>query len=81
MTAWNVFRVLVWVIGIPTIVYLLWRIVGRVREIDKRIAEIRAEEEETAKNPYAAYARMLEAQQLLDEARGKKKNAGDGAHR
>nr|CAA9258835.1 hypothetical protein AVDCRST_MAG63-2389 [uncultured Armatimonadetes bacterium] len=75
MSAWEVYRVLVWVIGIPVIVYLIWRIVQRVRDIEKLDAEVRAEEEANAHNPYAAYARMYEAQQLLDEARGKKKDA------
>lgn len=78
MTAWTVVRFLVWVIGVPVIVYLVWCIVRRVRAIDKLDAEVRAEEEANAHNPYAAYARMIEAQQLIDEARGKRKRDGSG---
>ncbi len=73
MTAWDILRVIVWVVGIPVIVLLVRSILRRLREIDKRIEEVRAEEAETARNPYAAYARMLEVEQLLEEARGKKK--------
>ena len=73
MTGWDVFRLAVWVIGVPVIVFLVWCIIQRVRAIHKLDAEVRAEEEANAHNPYAAMARMYEAQQLLDEARGKKK--------
>lgn len=73
MAAWEVIRIAIWVVGIPIIVYLIWRIILRVRQINVRIAEIRAEEEEIARNPYAAYARLLEAEDLLERARGKKK--------
>lgn len=73
MTWWQIISVAVWIVGVPIIGYLLWIIVRRVREINKRIAELREEEAQNATNPYAAMARMYEAQQLLDEARGKKK--------
>ncbi len=78
MTAWNIFRVVVWVVGIPIIVLLVKSILHRLREIDKRIEEVRAEEAEIARNPYAAYARMLEVEQLLEEARGKKRRKWGG---
>lgn len=77
MTASEVVRAAVWILGVPTILFLLWRIVQRSREINKRIAEVRAEEAEIARNPYAAYARMVEAEQLLEETRTKKKRLPD----
>ncbi len=73
MSLAEILRIIVWVVGVPIIIYLIWRIIQRVREIERLDAEVRAEEEANAQNPYAAMARMYEAQQLLDEARGKKK--------
>ena len=76
MTTYEVVRLLVWIIGLPIIAYLLWRIIQRVREINARDAELRAEEEANAQNPYFAMARMYEAEQLLEEARkGKKRSS------
>lgn len=63
----------VWGIGTPVMVYLVARIVRRIRDINDLDAEIRKEEEANAQNPYAQMARMYEMQQLLDEARGKKR--------
>lgn len=73
MSLAEVIRIIVWGVGIPIIIYLIWRIIQRVREIERLDAEVRAEEEANAHNPYAAMAKMYEAQKLLEEARGNKK--------
>ena len=71
----TVLTVAVWVIGVPVIGFLILQIVRRLRQIDVRIAELREEEARNAQNPYAAMARLYEAQQLLEEARGGGKKA------
>ncbi len=77
MTAYEILRLVVWVIGLPIIVFLVWCIIRRVREIDRLDAVLREEEEQMAKNPYAAYARILEAERLLEEARGRGRKKAD----
>jgi len=52
------------------------KIVRRSREISRSIAELREEEAKNAQNPYAAMARMYEAQQLLEEARSSSSKPG-----
>ncbi len=69
---WKLVSDLTWSIGIPIIVWLLVKIVRRSRAISRSIAELREEEAKNAQNPYAAMARMYEAQQLLEDARGSK---------
>ena len=66
----TILSIVVWVIGVPVIVFLIVQIARRLRQIDGRLAELRKEEEQNAQNPYAAMARLYEAQQLLEEARG-----------
>lgn len=78
MTALEIVRSIALAAGILLIAFQVWRIARRLREINKRIEEVRAEEDEIAKNPYAAYARMLEAQELLDRASGKSKASSPG---
>ena len=73
MSLAEIIRILVWGIGLPIIVYLIVRIIQRVRDIQELDAQVRAEEEANRQNPYADMARMYEVQQLLEEARGKKK--------
>jgi len=75
MINWKLISDLTWVIGIPIIVWLLVKIVRRSREISRSIAELREEEAKNAQNPYAAMARMYEARELLEEARGSSKPA------
>lgn len=75
MINWKLINDLTWSIGIPIIVWLLVKIVRRSREISRSIAELREEEAKNAQNPYAAMARMYEAQQLLEEARSSSKPA------
>ena len=69
MTPWQIISAIVWAVGVPIIIYLLWRIIQRKRQIDQRIAELREEEAQNAANPYAAMAQLYEAQQLLEQAR------------
>ena len=73
MTTWEIFRLAVWGIGTPIIVYLIARIVRRVRDINALDAKLREEEAANAQNPYAQMARMYELQQIIDEARGKRR--------
>ncbi len=72
---WKLISDLTWIIGIPIIVWLLVKIVRRSRDISRSIAELREEEAKNAQNPYAAMARMYEAQQLLEDARSSSKPA------
>lgn len=64
---------MVWIIGVPVIGFLIWRVVQRVRAIAALDARLREEEARQAQNPYADMARMYEVQQMLEEAKGKKK--------
>lgn len=73
MTNYEILRLAVWSIGLPIIVYLVWRILRRIRDIRELDARLREEEAANAHNPYAQMARLFETQQLLDEVRGKKK--------
>lgn len=73
MATWEIVRLAVWGIGTPIMIYLVARIIRRVRDINDLDAEVRKEEEANAQNPYAQMARMYEVQQLLDEARGRKR--------
>ena len=66
----TILSIVVWVIGVPVIVFLIVQIARRLRQIDVRIAKLREEEAQNAQNPYAAMAQLYEAQQLLEEARG-----------
>ncbi len=75
MINWKLISDLTWIIGIPIIVWLVVKIVRRSRAISRSIAELREEEAKNAQNPYAAMARMYEAQQLLEEARSSSKSA------
>ena len=64
-----------WIVGIPIICFLLWRVVCRVKDIRELDTRLRKEEAQNAQNPYADMARMYEAQELLDRVKkgGKKK--------
>ena len=74
MTPYEIFRLIVYLIGVPIIIYLIVRAVRKVREIQKLDQELREEEARNATNPYADLARMYEIQQLLERARGGKSN-------
>ena len=65
-------RLVVWVIGVPIIVFLIVSIMRRVRAIRDLDARLREEEARNAASPYADMARLYEARELLDRAkRGK----------
>jgi hypothetical protein len=69
MSAYEVLRTLVYVIGIPVIVLLVVRAIRRTGEI--RALHRRLLDDEAARpgNPYADMARLYETQQLLDAGR------------
>ena len=71
---YNSLRVIVWAIGVPVIVWLVVSIVRRTRAISQRIAEVRAEEAQNARNPYAQMAALYEQ----EEARKQLKKARHG---
>lgn len=58
------FRALVWAVGLPVIVFLAARAVRRVRQITRRDAELREEEAQAAKDPYARLAELYEIEKL-----------------
>ena len=71
MSNYEAFRLVVWAIGLPIIIYLVINAVRKVqaiRELDRKLKE---EAERNAKNPYAEMALMLEAQELLKQGRRK----------
>lgn len=69
MISYELFRLLVYVIGVPIILYLAFQAVRKVLAIRELDARLRAEEEASAQNPYASMARLYEAQELLERAR------------
>ena len=66
---YETFRLIVWVIGLPIIVYLAVRAAKRWKEIQRLDAELREEEAHAAKDPYAKMAQMYEAQELIQKSR------------
>jgi len=66
------FRLIVYAVGVPIIVFLIVSIIRRIRAINTLDAKLREEEAANAQNPYAQMAQMYEAQELLNQARGKK---------
>jgi hypothetical protein len=67
--SYETFRLIVWAIGLPIIVYLAVRAARRWKEIQRLDAELREEEAQAAKDPYANMAKMYEAQELLQKSR------------
>ena len=66
---YETFRLIVWFLGLPIIVYLTWRAAQRLKAIRRLDAELREEEARAAKDPYANMARLYEAEQLLQQSR------------
>lgn len=69
MSPYEVFRLIVYLVGVPVIVYLTVQALRKVRAIRDLDARLREEEEAGARNPYAQMARLYEAQELLERAR------------
>ena len=67
--SYETFRLIVWIIGLPIIVYLIRRAALRWREIQRLDAALREEEALAAKNPYADMARIYEGKELLQKSR------------
>ena len=65
--SYEVFRAIVWGLGLPIIVYLAWQVGGKLRAIRQRDAELREEE---ARNPKDSYLKMAE---LFEEEKQDKK--------
>ncbi|GAB4455269.1 MAG: hypothetical protein OHK0029_11110 [Armatimonadaceae bacterium] len=72
-----IFRAVVYLIGIPVILYLCYSIMQRLRAIKELDAKLREEAAQNAANPYAQMASLYEqqeARELLKKAkRGKVK--------
>ena len=58
-------RLIVYVIGVPTIVYLLWNAARQVRKIRAEDARLKEEAERNKKNPYAQMAEILEREEII----------------
>lgn len=71
---YETFRLIVYAVGVPIIVFLIVSIVRRVRAISALDAKLREEEAANTQNPYAQMATMYEAQALLNQARPPKKH-------
>jgi|GEM_PF-3089915 hypothetical protein len=56
---YETFRLIVYLIGVPIILYLLVMAVKRTRAVSQRIREVQEEAERTPTNPYADMARMF----------------------
>ena len=67
--SYETFRLIVWAIGFPIIVYLIRRAVLRWKEIQCLDAELREEEALAAKDPYASMARMYEVKELIQKSK------------
>ena len=66
---YETFRLIVWAIGLPIIVYLAVRAARRWKEIQRLDAELREEEAQAAKDPYASMARMYEVKELIQKSK------------
>jgi len=75
MSAYEILRLVVWVIGLPVIVYLLVRMIRQIRDIHTLDTQLREEEERNKSNPYYQMNRLYEAQALLEQEKQKKKGA------
>lgn len=72
MSPYEILRLVVWLVGVPVIVWLCVRAARQVAAIRKLHEELLREEAASAQNPYAQMARLMEAQELLERAkRGK----------
>ena len=67
--SYETFRLIVWAIGLPIIVYLSVRAARRWKEIQRLDAALREEEALAAKDPYAKMAQMYEVQELLQKSK------------
>ena len=67
--SYETFRLLVYLIGVPIIVFLVWRAIVRLRAIRQLDAELREEEAHAAKDPYANMAKMYEVQELIQKSK------------
>jgi hypothetical protein len=56
--SYEVFRGIVWAVGLPIIVWLSVRAVRRIQAIRRRDAELREEEAQSGKDPYARLAEL-----------------------
>lgn len=70
MASYETIRLIVWLVGVPIIVFLVVRALRRLRDIRELDEQLREEEARNISNPYADMARMYEIQELLDRARG-----------
>lgn len=69
MTTYEIIRTVVWIVGIPIIIFLILNITRRVQAIRTLDKQLRDEEAQTATNPYADMARMYEEQEQVDKKR------------
>jgi hypothetical protein len=58
--SYEVFRAIVWMLGLPVIVYLAWQAGGKLRAIRRRDAELREEEARNPKDPYLRLAELFD---------------------
>lgn len=69
---YELIRAITYLVGVPIIIVLCVAIARRLKAIKERVAEVRAEEAQNAKNPYAQMALLYqqeEARELLKKAR------------
>lgn len=67
--SYEVFRAIVWIVGLPIIGYLGWQAVGKLRAIRRLDAELREEEAKNPKDPYLRMAELFEEQKRDDKGR------------
>ncbi len=61
MTPYEIFRLVVWALGLPVIAYLCLNAGRKMRAIRTLDAKLKEEEERNKRNPYAQMAELLEA--------------------
>ncbi|MBC8142632.1 MAG: hypothetical protein H7Y38_14470 [Armatimonadetes bacterium] len=69
MTTYEIVRLVVYLIGVPIIVYLLWNASRKLKQIRALDAKLKAEAEQNKRNPYAQMAEILEAHEIIKETR------------
>jgi transglutaminase-like putative cysteine protease len=69
---YEIIRAITYLIGVPVIIALCVSIARRLKAIKARVAEVRAEEAQNARNPYAQMAALYaqeEARETIKQAR------------
>lgn len=70
---YQLIRAITYLIGVPAIIALCISIGRRLKQIKERVAEVRAEEAQNAKNPYAQMAMLYQQEEARETLRKAKR--------